>query len=167
MPHLRRILARHEPRRHNAVAVTKSTLGAALAIASIGKLAYMTDLPMLLAPFGASSVIIFSDPASPGAQPVNVLAAYAVATLVCVGLALALPPHWLAAAGGVGLVMLAMLVLRTTHPPAGALPIMLLGGTSPLTLLKVVPAGSLALILFAAVFHALPPWRAAYPRSME
>lgn len=159
----RHLLVRHEPRPSSILAGAKSALGGGLGIAAIGGLASATDLPMLLAPFGATCVILFSYPTSSPAQPVNVLAGYVLATLVCLALGAFLPVHWTAAAFGVGAVMLLMALFRTTHPPAGALPLLLLGGTPAATLVKVVPVGALCLVLLAAVYHVLPPSPVRYP----
>lgn len=160
----RYLLVRHEERPPSFLAGTKQAVGGGLAIAVIGGLAGATDLPLLLAPIGATSVILFSAPASPFAQPINVLVAYVLATLICLLFGSFLPPHWLVAAFGVGAVMLLMALFRTTHPPAGAIPILLLGGTPPDLLVKTVPPGALCLLLVAVIYHALPPSRVQYPR---
>jgi CBS-domain-containing membrane protein len=154
---------RHEPRAHTFGFTLKSGLGGIVGMAVAGGLASVTELPFLLAPFGATAVLLFGQPASPLAQPANVLGGYLIATLVTAAM-LMLPASWFLAAIGVGLVIALMLMLRVTHPPAGAIPI--LAATSPigaLTLAQVVMAGSVALIGVAALHHRLPP-RQAYPR---
>ncbi|WP_119681397.1 HPP family protein [Indioceanicola profundi] len=160
----RYLLVRHEERPSSFLVGAKQAVGGGLAIATIGGLAGATELPLLLAPFGATSVILFSAPASPFAQPINVLVAYVLATLTCLLFGAFLPPHWLVAASGVAVVMLLMALFRTTHPPAGAIPILLLGGTPPEMLLKTVPPGALCLVLVAILYHALPPSPVQYPR---
>ena len=57
-----------------------------IGIGAVGALAALTHLPLLLAPLGASAVLIFGQPASPLAQPANVFGGYLVATIVGVGL---------------------------------------------------------------------------------
>lgn len=88
----------------------------------------------LVAPLGASAVLVFGVPASPLAQPWSVLGGNTLSALVgiaCVKLLpllLPLPLPWLAALGtalAVGL----MLVSRCLHPPGGAAALLaVLGG---------------------------------------
>ena len=64
---------------------------------------------------------------------------------------------------GVGLAIAAMLVLRVTHPPAGAVPI--LAATSPIApdlLAGVVALGATGLVAIAVLHHRMPP-RHPYP----
>lgn len=78
------------------------------------------SLPFLIAPLGASAVLVYAVPASPLAQPWSVLAGNLVSALV--GIACL---HWidqiaLAAALAVALAIGAMFLLRCLHPPGGA-----------------------------------------------
>ncbi|NBZ88569.1 HPP family protein [Stagnihabitans tardus] len=89
--------------------------------------------PWLIAPFGASAVLIFGVPASPLAQPWTVVVGNAVSGLVALGvMALGLPvvaSAILAAA----LAVACMGLLRATHPPGGAVALALvLAGTPDL-----------------------------------
>ncbi|MBQ0933518.1 HPP family protein [Ideonella sp. 4Y16] len=77
-------------------------------------------LPWLMAPLGASAVLVFALPASPLAQPWPVLVGNAVSALVGWASASWLPWPALAAAVAVGGAMAAMLALRCLHPPGGA-----------------------------------------------
>ena len=77
-------------------------------------------LPWLLAPIGASAVLVFGVPASPMAQPWAVVAGHAVSALM--GIACV---QWLGATPWVGalavaLAIGAMFALRCLHPPGGA-----------------------------------------------
>ncbi|BEU96706.1 CBS domain-containing protein [Acidovorax sp. DW039] len=105
----------------------KASLGALLCIAACGLL--LRSLPLdahwLLAPVGASVVILFVQFHSPLAQPWPVLGSYLVATLA--GLACS---HWvsqpaLAAALAVALSIWLMAWLNCVHPPGGALALLL------------------------------------------
>lgn len=78
------------------------------------------DLPALVAPFGASAVLLFGVPASPLAQPWSILGGNVVSALVGVLVALALGHGPLAIGAAVGLAILAMSFLRCLHPPGGA-----------------------------------------------
>lgn len=133
----------------------------------VGGLASVTGLPLLIAPFGASAVLLFGQPASPLAQPINVIGGYALAAAVAVACHSAAPGLPLIAAIGVGAAIFGMLALRITHPPAGAVPLLAFAGGMPAgTLFGTVIVGSLSLVAWAAVHHRLPPVR-EYPRRPE
>lgn len=79
-----------------------------------------THLPLLIAPMGASAVLLFAVPSSPLAQPWSIVGGNLVSALIGVACA-----HWiadpvfaaaLAIAGAIG----AMFALRCLHPPSGA-----------------------------------------------
>ena len=130
-------------------------MGGALAIGLLGMLAKTTGLPLLIAPFGASSVLLFAAPDSAFAQPKNLVVGHLIASAV--GLAV----FWFCGAGvwqsaiAVGLAIAAMQLSRTVHPPAGADPlvIMLSGGASVQFLVVPVLTGVLCLLLIALVFN--------------
>lgn len=85
-------------------------------------LAGVTHLPLLLAPFGASAVLLSAQAASP--------------------------------------------LARLTHPPAGAMPVVVAGSTTmpALELLAIAVAGAAVMTLYAALHHRLPP-RFDYPKA--
>jgi len=85
--------------------------------------------PLLIAPMGASAILMFAVPASPLAQPWSVVGGHLVAALVGVTVAHWLHPPLVAAAVAVMAAMLAMSALRCLHPPSGAIAmIAVLGG---------------------------------------
>jgi CBS domain-containing membrane protein len=92
-------------------------LGRPAAIEGLG-LAPLT--PWLVAPLGASAVLVFGVPASPLAQPWSVIGGNTLSALIGV-----LCVHWvpwpvLAAPLAAGLAVALMLKLRCLHPPGGA-----------------------------------------------
>ncbi len=101
---------------------------AAISAAFVGS---STGLPLLVAPMGASAVLLFAVPASPLAQPWPVIGGNVISALV--GLAVVqLVPDWrLAAAIAVAAAILVMSVLRCLHPPGGAAALLpVLGGAA-------------------------------------
>ncbi|MFC4933237.1 HPP family protein [Massilia sp. GCM10023247] len=74
----------------------------------------------LIAPMGASSVLLFCVPASPLAQPWSVVGGNTVSALVGVACAQLVPDPMLAAPLAGGLAIAAMFALRCLHPPGGA-----------------------------------------------
>ncbi len=74
----------------------------------------------LVAPFGASSVLLFAVPNSPLAQPWSAVVGNVVAGLVGVAVCLAVAEPTLRIALAVGLAITATILCRALHPPAGA-----------------------------------------------
>jgi CBS domain-containing membrane protein len=93
---------------------------AALAIAGALSAALMGADGWLIAPMGASAVLLFCLPASPLAQPWAVIGGNVVSALVGVACAQAIDAPLLAAALAAGLAIAAMFLLRCLHPPGGA-----------------------------------------------
>lgn len=160
--HVVHYLHRHEARGHT-LAHLKSGIGAVLAISLVGLAALATGLPMLIAPFGATAVLLFGQPKSPLAQPANIVGGYLIAAVVA-SLALWLfPGQWEAAAAAVGISIAAMAILRVTHPPAGAIPLVAFASHFDLPMLTVVVlAGSVLMIAIGVLHHRIPP-RQQYP----
>ena len=76
--------------------------------------------PWLVAPMGASAVLIFAAPASPLAQPWAVLGGNTVSALVGTACVLLIPDPAVAGAVAVALAIGLMFQLRCLHPPGGA-----------------------------------------------
>ncbi|MGC2857138.1 HPP family protein [Novispirillum sp. DQ9] len=159
----RRFLHRHQPKSPAALWV-KAGFGSALAIAAVGLLGDLTAMPLLLAPFGASSVLLFALPDSPLSQPAHVIGGHALAAVLSLALAAVLPHTWWAAALAVGVVIAATSALRVTHPPAGADPLVVfLGAPAADLFLGSVLLGSVTLVALAMLVHRLPPRTNSYP----
>lgn len=78
------------------------------------------NLPLLIAPMGASAVLLFAVPSSPLAQPWSILGGNVVAALIGVTAGRWIPDPITAAAVGAALAIAVMMVLRCLHPPSGA-----------------------------------------------
>ncbi|WP_092164149.1 HPP family protein [Allgaiera indica] len=74
----------------------------------------------LVAPFGATSVLLFAVPNSPLAQPWSAVVGNVMAALVGVAVCLTIRDPVLRIALAVGLAISAMILCRAVHPPAGA-----------------------------------------------
>lgn len=74
----------------------------------------------LVAPFGASSVLLFAVPNSPLAQPWSAIVGNVIAALVAVAVCMVIHDPILRIALAVGLAITATSLCRALHPPAGA-----------------------------------------------
>lgn len=122
-PSLRGLLpAQGPPRAIDAARGLAGGLVGILVTALIGRLALGSggDLPWIVAPMGASAVLVFAVPGSPLAQPWSVVMGNVSSALV--GLAAAWAIGWppLAVAVAVGTAIAVMMALRCLHPPGGA-----------------------------------------------
>lgn len=140
--------------KRNGPAALLSGIGGALAILLLAQVAKMVAQPLLIAPFGASCVLIFALPQSPLAQPRNVICGHLLSAFV--GLAtLSLLGHGVIACGvGVGLAIAAMQFSGTLHPPAGADPLVVIFTGAGWAFLGIpVLAGTVTLVLTAWLYH--------------
>lgn len=121
----------------------------------------LTGLPLLLAPMGASAVLLFAVPASPLAQPWSILGGNVVSALIGVACARAVPDPVAAAAVAGAAAIGAMMLLRCLHPPGGAVALTaVLGGPAIQAAgfgfaLWPVGVNSLLLLVAALVFNNL------------
>ncbi|EHK5110539.1 HPP family protein [Vibrio parahaemolyticus] len=112
---------------NNLILSLVAGLGATLAI---GVLSYaevsLTEVVLLMAPFGATAVLVFGVPSSPLAQPKNVIIGHFITASIGIAFSqyVEITPITLAIATGLG--VSAMLITKTTHPPAGANPILIM-----------------------------------------
>ncbi|WP_159885146.1 HPP family protein [Paenibacillus puerhi] len=128
--------------------------GAFVAVLAVLQLGSWTDWPLLMAPLGASCVLVFALPDSPLAQPRNVVGGHALSTVI--GLVLlhtaGLQP-W-SAALGVGLAIVLMQQTGTLHPPAGADPlVVMLGGAAWSFLWTPALLGAALIVAAAWAYH--------------
>lgn len=134
-------------------------VGAALGILITGWLCGLGSptaaWPWLIAPIGASAVLIFGAPASPLAQPWPVIGGNTLSTLVGVACV-----HWggppaLMAAVAVGAAIGVMFALRCLHPPGGAsaLLVVLNGVADPTFALYPVLANALLLVAAGVAYN--------------
>ncbi|MGY1808231.1 HPP family protein [Blastococcus sp. SYSU D00669] len=87
-------------------------------------------LPFIVAPMGATAVLLFAAPASPLAQPWSLLVGNVVSTLIGVTAGRVFDDVTLAAALAVGAAIAVMMLLRCVHPPGGACALFAAVGTS-------------------------------------
>ncbi|WP_410795700.1 HPP family protein [Paenibacillus sp. J5C2022] len=130
--------------------------GGFLTILLLGALTNVTDTLWLMAPFGASCVLAFSVWNAPLSQPRNIIGGHLISSFT--GL---VAYHWIGddpwvIGLAVGLSIALMMLTKTTHPPAGADPlVIIIGGYSFSYLLSPVLIGSLLIVAMALVINNL------------
>nr|WP_240636049.1 HPP family protein [Caldimonas tepidiphila] len=126
-----------------------------------------TDAGVLIAPMGASAVLLFALPASPLAQPWPILAGNTVSALIGVSCALVLGSTPLAAAVAMAGALVAMFALRCLHPPGGAIALSaVLGGPALQALgygFVLAPVGLNSLLLLCVALAFNNATRRPYP----
>ncbi|MGB9110591.1 MAG: HPP family protein, partial [Telluria sp.] len=164
----RNTVPRHERMRAVAGALVGLLLTAGLSMQLLGT----GSLPLaLVAPMGASAVLLFCVPASPLAQPWAVVGGNTVSALVGVLCAKSIGNPLLAAPLAGALAILVMFLLRCLHPPSGAVALTtVLGGPAVHAAgfgFAFVPVclNSALIVLVALLFNNLTGRR--YPHSQQ
>lgn len=143
-----------------------SWLGSAIGIGICGYIssAYFEprDLTLIIGSLGASAVLVYGAIRSPFAQPRNLIGGHFISALVGVASYLLFGETiWLAAAIGVSVAVVAMLVTKTLHPPGGATALIaVIGGEKIhnlgfLYVLVPVGAGAVVLLIVALIVNNL------------
>jgi CBS domain-containing membrane protein len=147
-------------------------LGALVGIALTGVICRFvlgdsTTLPLIVAPLGASAVLLFAVPASPLAQPWAIVGGNTLSALIGVIVAHLVRDQMLAIGFGVSLAIAAMSFARCLHPPGGAAALTaIIGGpivTASGFLFPFVPVAlnSVLLVMLGYLFHKIS--RRTYP----
>ena len=167
-----RLAARRERRRGrryqprfalNQIGVT--SLAALCAVFLLALVSLWSGQVLIVAPLGASCVLLFGYPASPLAHPRNIVLGNLLGGLVGVGLAGTVGQGPAVLALAVGLTILLGQQLRCLHPPAGGMAFLAVFLKVPWAfLLFPVLSGSVLLVLLAWVFSRWVPAASPYPR---
>ncbi|MCA8301911.1 HPP family protein [Burkholderia seminalis] len=152
----------------------RSCTGALVGIATVGATMRLLPggpglVPLLVAPMGASAVLLFAVPASPLAQPWSIIGGNLVAATVGVACAQWLADPVTAAAVAIACAIGGMFALRCVHPPSGAVALTaVVGGPAIHSLgfrfvLEPIALQSAILLSAALAYHALTGHR--YPHG--
>ncbi|WP_001089480.1 HPP family protein [Vibrio mimicus] len=132
-------------------------VGAFLAIGLLTFLdSTLTNVALLMAPFGATAVLVFGVPDSPLAQPKNVIFGHLITAFVGIFFTQFIGVSPLSLALATGITVSAMLLTKTTHPPAGANPLLImLAGQSWTFLVTPVLLGAVLIVLVGKSMQVL------------
>lgn len=143
---------------------TRACIGAFFGIIITSVLTYSavgssSAFPLLMAPIGASAVLLFAVPASPLAQPWSIIGGNIIAATVGVTAAILFKDVVIASAFALSITIALMFALRCLHPPSGAVALSAVLGDSAIHALGyhfvIFPVGinSLLLLLVALVYN--------------
>jgi len=148
--------------RERMIACVGAVIGICLTSLVCGRIASAGEyVPLIIAPMGASAVLLFAVPASPLAQPWPIIGGNMISALVGLGVAHVVGDPAIAAGLAVSLAILVMSLTRCLHPPGGAAALSaVLGGSTVATwgaLYAFVPVAlnSVVLVLLGITFHRL------------
>jgi len=134
-------------------------LGTLIGIGLTSWLAFWSNYPMLLGPFGATAVLIYGAYKAPLAQPRNVLLGYFNAAAIGCVMYDFFGTTWYSLALGVALALILMMVTYSVHPPAGAVAYVAIQtggiGGGYMYILNPTMIGGFILVLVAVIFNKL------------
>ena len=138
--------------------VLRSLIGGTISIFLLLTLTKLTGNLYIMAPFGATCVILYAVSQSPLAQPRNVIFGHLISAFIGLFFLKFFPESNLTIALSVGCAIALMQVFKCVHPPAGANPWVILLTANSISyewsfLVFPVLLGSIALVLVAAVVN--------------
>lgn len=139
-----------------ALDIARAGLGAGIGLLAVELVLRGTGLGWLVAPFGASALLIYGVPNSPLAQPWSVVVGNTGSALMALLVLWLVPGNDLTAPLAVTLAIAMMAAVRALHPPGGAVALLVaLGATGqPATTLATVALGSAVLVLVGIGWNA-------------
>lgn len=138
-------------------------IGGFITIAILGYLSFKSSSPWIVAPFGASCVLAFGVWNAPLSQPRNIIGGHIISALIGIIIYHFLGNSYWSVGLGVGLAIGAMLLTKTTHPPAGADPIVVIMSGAKLSfLIHPILLGSIVIVILALLINNISKVR-KYP----
>jgi len=101
-------------------------LGATLGIVLLQVLSETSNIALLVAPFGATFVLVFALPESPLVKPRNIIGGYLIATIIGMAFYQLMGNNPLSLGLAFGLSFVLMQLTKTLHPPAGSIPLLIM-----------------------------------------
>ena len=148
------------PTKPKNIELLQSLIGGFVSILCLIGLSHLTGYTYIMAPFGASCVILFAVSQSPLAQPRNVIFGHLISAFVGLVFLKLFGNDIIVAASAVGVAIVAMQYFRAVHPPAGANPLVILLTADNIDydfnfLLFPVLSGALILVAIAYIINNL------------
>lgn len=144
------------PPKHSMRAILVAWVGGFLAISAVTILSNTFSVGLVLGSFGASCVLIFGFPDVPFSQPRNVIGGHFLSSLIGLLCLTFFGATWWSVAIAVATAISAMMITRTTHPPAGSNPVIIYL-LKPAWSFLLFPTlfGAVILVLVAVIYNNL------------
>ncbi len=145
----------------NKEEIKRSCLAAffsAITIGALTILTYKTELGIfLISSFGSSMLLLYGYPESTFSQPKNIFFGHLLTSIIgVIFLYFILLPIYILIPLAVGVGIGLMILLKVTHPPAGANPIIVIMGSVSLDfLINPIITGSLIILIFGVILNRL------------
>lgn len=138
----------------------KTLIGASLSITGLLYLTQFSHHLWVMAPFGATCVLLYAAAQSPLAQPKNVIVGHVVSAAIGLVFVHYVPINMVTIALAVALAIVLMQILGCVHPPAGANPLLILLSASSVHygwdfLIFPVLTGAVFLVAVARLVHVI------------
>lgn len=165
---IKRLFNRLQPQ-ESFVDCIKMGIKALITITLLGAIGHFSGQALVIAPFAASCISIYTAPKEEFAQPMNVIGGYFIACSIGLIALETLPNTWWVLGIMLSITITLMSYFRVTHPPAAAIPfIMFIYHSDEGAIAKVMlPAilGSFGLVVVALILHNLPFAKQEYPKN--
>lgn len=140
--------------------ILTSVLGGSAAVLGIALLSFGESMnpgwKLLMAPFGATAVLLFAAPQSPFSKPLNVVGGHVLTATVGLIFGAYVDFGMWTIAVATGSAIALMVLTNTLHPPAGANPMLIIQSQQGWGfLLEPVLLGAMGLVFVAKVFEKL------------
>lgn len=132
-----------------------ASVGAIVGLSFIGLVAQETRSMMIIAPFGATAILLFSLPHSNASKPLSVFSSYLLASVVGLVVLYYSNNDWLYIGVGLGIVLFIMQLLDIVHPPAGAHYIIVTQGSLTFSMIESLFVGLLTLTIFGLLLKKI------------
>ncbi len=152
------------PPKHTTQAIILAWLGGFVAISLIALLSNTFSVELVLPSFGASCLLIFGFPDAAFAQPRNILGGHFLSSLIGLICLTLFGATWWSVAIAVATAISVMMFTRTTHPPAGANPVIIYLTKPAWSFLLFPTAFGAVILIFVALLYNNFTRESKYPK---
>lgn len=128
-------------------------LGATIGIILLQYLSETANIALLVAPFGATFVLVFALPDSPLVKPKNIIGGYLISAFIGLFFYQLLGNTPISLGMAFGLTFILMQLTKTLHPPAGSIPLLIMFSDSDWSFIITPILAGVILILVYEKFY--------------
>lgn len=140
--------------------ILATAIGCFLGLGTVSYITMQEHLPLLIASFGATSLLLFAFPSAPMAQPRNVIGGHVIAAIIGVSCYKVLGISWFSITLAATIAILAMMLTDTAHPPGGATALVAIMGEADYSfVLTPILFGAVILVCIAVIVNYFVPNR--------